>query len=148
MEYEIELDELERRDTAVFRGHASIDGLGDFLGLAFRQVMGALRGQPVDGPPFARYVMVGDGFDVEAGFPVPDPISTAGQVEASLLPGGTVATTVHVGSYAELGGAYSALETWFSANGFEAAGDPWESYLDGPEVDAPRTIISWPCREV
>ena len=83
---------------------------------------------------------------IEAGFPVPEPIAAAGQVEPSTLPGGTVATTMHVGSYADLAGAYSALEGWFAANGFEAAGDPWETYLDGPEVDAPRTIISWPCQ--
>lgn len=148
MEYDIEVAELEQQDTAVFRGHAKVEAMGDFLGLAFRQVMGALRGAPIVGPPFARYEMTGDGFDVEAGFPVAAPIAAAGQVEPSTLPAGPAATTMHVGSYADLGAAYKAIEEWLSANGFEMIGAPWEAYLDEPAVANPRTIITWPCRKV
>jgi effector-binding domain-containing protein len=78
---------------------------------------------------------------------VAEPIAGSGQVQPSTLPGGTVATTVHVGSYLELGAAYSALEEWLGANGFVPAGHPWETYLDAPEVDEPRTLVSAPCRK-
>lgn len=146
MGYDIEIVELQERDTAVFRGHVPHDGIGDFLGLAFRQVMGALGAAPVVGPPFARYALTQDGFDVEAGFPVAGPFPGSGQVEGATLPGGPVATTIHVGSYQGLAAAYSAIEEWLAAEGFEAAGDPWETYLDGPEAEAPRTVVPWPCR--
>ena len=146
MGYEIEIVELQERDTAVFRGHVAHDGIGDFLGLAFRQVMGALGAAPVVGPPFARYAVTADGFDIEAGFPVANPFPGSGQVAGATLPGGSVATTIHVGSYQGLAGAYTAIEEWLVAEGFEPADDPWETYLDGPEVEAPRTIVSWPCR--
>jgi effector-binding domain-containing protein len=144
MGYEIEVVELAPQDTAVFRGHAKVEAMGDFLGLAFRQVMGALGAAPVAGAPFARYSMGEDGFDVEAGFPVPSPFPGSGQVEGSLLPGGPTATTMHVGSYMGLGGAYSAIEEWMTANDMVPASDPWEAYLDEPEADAPRTIVCWP----
>jgi effector-binding domain-containing protein len=145
MDYEIEVIELEPQDTAVFRGHVAHSGIGDFLGLAFRQVMGALGVAPVAGPPFARYDMTDDGFDVEGGFPVAAPFPGSGQVEGSTLPGGPAAKTMHVGSYMGLGAAYSALEEWLGANGYEATGSPWETYLDDPEVPEPRTLVFCPC---
>ena len=55
MGYEIEIVELQERDTAVFRGHVAHDGIGEFLGLAFRQVMGALGAAPGVCPPFGAY---------------------------------------------------------------------------------------------
>jgi effector-binding domain-containing protein len=148
MEYQIEVVEIEPQDTAVFCGHAKVEGMGDFLGLAFRQVMGALGVQEVTGPPFARYDMAEDGFAVEAGFPVAVPFAGTGQVEGSTLPGGTAARTMHVGSYQGLGSAYSALEEWLRANRYETSGAPWETYLDDPEVAEPRTLVFWPCAAV
>jgi effector-binding domain-containing protein len=145
MDYEIEVVEVEEQDTAVFRGHVAHSGIGDFLGLAFRQVMGALGSAPVAGPPFARYEMTDDGWDIEGGFPVPAPFPGAGQVVGSTLPGGLVAHTTHVGSYLELGQAYSAVEAWLEANDYEPAGPPWEAYLDEPTVDEPRTLVVCPC---
>ena len=145
MDYEIEVIEMESQDTAVFCGHAKVEGMGDFLGLAFRQVMGALGVAPVAGPPFARYAMTDDGFDIEAGFPVAAPFPGSGQVEGSTLPGGPVAKTMHVGSYQGLGDAYTAIEEWLGASGYEVSGAPWETYLDDPEVPEPRTLVFWPC---
>ena len=31
---------------------------------------------------------------------------------------------------------------------YQMLGDPWEVYLDGPEVAEPRTIVRVPCRPV
>ena len=146
MDYQIEVSQLQEQSTAVVRGHVAHDGIGEFLGAAFGKVMGALAGTPVAGPPFARYEMTPDGWDLEGGFPVAAPVADSGEVVASTLPGGQAAQTLHVGSYLELGGAYSAIEAWLAANGLRPAGAPWEVYLNDPhEGEPPRTLVVWPC---
>jgi effector-binding domain-containing protein len=145
MTYEITIETREQQPAAIVSGRVAHDGIPEFLGSAFGEVMAAIGGEAgVAGPPFARYDMDGHGFAIDAGFPVVHPVEAVGRVKPSRLPGGTVATTMHVGSYMGLGAAYSALEQWIDANGMTAAGRPWEAYLDGPEVAEPRTLVCWP----
>ena len=77
-----------------------------------------------------------------------DPEWFMGRVEPSTLPGGHVATTMHVGSYADLGAASDAAQQFLTDEGYEVAGAPWECYLDGPEVAEPRTEVFMPCRRL
>ena len=53
---------------------------------------------------------------------------------------------MNVGSYEGVAATYAAVSDWLSEHGYAASGDAWESYLDGPEVPEPRTLISVPCR--
>jgi effector-binding domain-containing protein len=41
-----------------------------------------------------------------------------------------VATTAHFGDYAQMAGAYAALEQWWTGNGRRPAGVSWEVYGD------------------
>lgn len=150
MTYDVELATLQQQTTAVVRGHVGRDGIGDFLGGAFGEVMGLLgrQGLAPAGSPFGRYVVTADGFDVEAGFPVPPGVLPGGRVEVSSLPGGVTAHTLHVGGYGDVAAAYEAVTGWLTENGYAAHGEPWESYLDGPEVAAPRTEVFFPCERV
>ena len=156
MDYEVELVDLQEQRTAVVRGHATYDRIADFLGGAFGAVSRALdeRATRPAGPPFAQYAAATDGFDVEAGFPVgsladgPAEGAIVGGddgVVAGELPGGRAARTLHRGSYAEVGAAYDAVGGWLTDNGYRPAGAPWECYLDGPDVDEPRTVVYLPC---
>ncbi len=160
MDYEVELVDLQEQRTAVVRGHATLDGIADFLGGAFGVVSRALDEHATGpaGPPFAQYATATDGFDVEAGFPVGGRVGgladgpvegtvegAADGVVAGELPGGRAARTLHRGSYAGVAAAYDALGGWLTENGYRPAGAPWESYLDGPDVDEPRTIVYLPC---
>jgi effector-binding domain-containing protein len=54
---------------------------------------------------------------------------------------------MHVGDYAGLGAAYEAATAWLTDNGYVVTGEPWECYLDGPEVPEPRTEVFIPCTE-
>jgi effector-binding domain-containing protein len=146
--YQVSIEDRQQQQTAVVRGHAPHDGVGRFVGSAFNEVLGALTdaGVPPVGPPFARYRIVDDGFDIEAGFPVLAAVATHGRVEASTLPGGPIATTMHVGSYAAISAAFAAVESWLAGSTYRVDGDPWEAYLDGPEVAEPRTLVCFPCR--
>lgn len=148
MEYHVDRIQLESQDAAVVRGTVRVEEIGDFLGGAFGEVMGVLGAQGVhpDGPPFACYVQVEGGFDIEAGFPVDAPIDPVGRVVAAELPAGWVLVVLHRGPYDQVAGAYAAAEQWLAENDWEASAPGWEAYLDGPEVADPRTIVHVPCR--
>ena len=149
MEYGVTLEQRPEQPAAVVRGHVTVEELPAFLGGAFGEVAAALGAQQLApaGHPFGRYRLVDGGFDVEAGFPSSAPVSAVGRVEPTVLPGGAVATTMHVGSYDGVAAAYQAVTDWVEASGYVVAGDPWECYLDGPEVAEPRTTVCFPCRE-
>jgi effector-binding domain-containing protein len=108
------------------------------------------------GPPYGRYHEFGpDRVDVEIGFPVAAPLGlpplaecAAGEIGASALPGGPVATVVHRGPYDTLSQTYDRLRDRIAERGDKAGAGPWESYLDNPaEVSDPsglRTDVCWP----
>jgi effector-binding domain-containing protein len=150
MSYEITTVELSEQPTAVVRDTVATDGIAEFLGRAFGEVMSVVgpAGMQPAGPPFARYTGSGDaGWQVEAGFALPRPLDGGhGRVEACSLPGGTAARTLHVGDYGAVGSAYEAIGAWLPEHGLVASGPAWESYLDGPEVAQPRTEVYQPCR--
>lgn len=151
MEYVITTEVIEEQTAAtVTAEQLPIPEIGRFIGEAFGLVMAALQQQHVApaGPPFARYTMHDKTFDVTAGFPVAQPTTSVGRVHATSLPACTVATTMHIGAYGDVSTAYAAIMAWLPQHGFRAAGDPWEVYLDGPEVAQPRTIVRVPCTKV
>ena len=144
MDYTIAVEPRAEQATALVAGHVAHDGIPEFLGGAYTELMMVVPESAITGPPFARYDIDGDGFSIEAGFPVAEPVTPSGRVYSGRLPAGLVASTLHVGSYSALGAAYSALETWLEDTGHTRAGRPWECYLDGPEVAEPRTVVCWP----
>lgn len=149
MQYEIEQVQLDEQDAAVVAGRMAEAEIGPFLAAAYGEVMGVLQAQrlPVTGPPFGLYSPPDDGvFDLLSGFPCAGPVAPAGRVVPHRLPGGSALQTMHIGSYSDVGGAYQALQSHMAAQGLTSAGAPWESYLDGPEVAEPRTLVTWPVR--
>jgi len=149
MTYDVTLVEVSEQHTAVRRGHVDHQGIAEFLGGAFSAVAGALGVQGVQpvGPPFAKYRIAHDGgWDVEAGFPVVDPIEADGDVVPSTLPGGTVAQTIHRGAYDQLASAYQAVEAFISEAGMNLGDGAWESYLDDMDVPDHRTLVVMTCR--
>lgn len=147
MTEEITLVELSEQQTAVVRDRVPHDGIADFLGRAFGTVMGAVAAgrHQVVGPPFARYRPAPDsGWDIEAGFPVDGPVEAVG-VESGRLPGGRAAQVMHRGSYDGIATTWQRAEAWMAEHGYAGTDAPWESYLDGPDVPEPRTLIVMPC---
>lgn len=146
MAYEVQVETVPAQPAAAVNARVPREAIGEFLGGAFAEVMQALQAQGVfpAGPPFARYAVDEEAFDVTAGFPVSGPIVAAGRVEPTELPGGDRATTLHTGSYEDMPAAFHAVIDWIARNGRQIASDPWESYLDGPEVAQPRTLVCFP----
>ncbi len=145
---EVELVELRPQPAAVVRTHITVAEIPAFLGGAFGEVIETLGRQRLApaGPPFGRYVPAGGGFDVEAGFPATGAVTPSGRVVASALSGGPAVTVLHQGDYGSVAAAYDEAFAWAGAHGYVPSGPPWESYLDGPEVAQPRTVVHLPCR--
>ena len=149
MEYTIEQVQLDELDAAVVPGRMAVADIAEFIGGAFAEVVGVLQAQGVEitGMPFGLYSPPDDGvFDLLAGFPCAGPVTPAGRVVPHRLPRGPALQTMHVGDYAEVTGAYHALEEHMSGQGLAPAGAPWESYFDEPDVAEPRTLVTWPVR--
>jgi len=146
MDYDIELTTLNDQAAAVVHGEVAPDEIGPFIGQGLEKVSAALSqvGAFPVGPPFARYDMLGERFAIDVGFPCGASGVDGGDVRMTQLPAGLAARTMHVGSYRAVAGAYAALEQWIRDNGYQPAGMPWESYLDGPDAEKPRTVITWP----
>jgi effector-binding domain-containing protein len=151
MRYEMQFVDLQAQHTAVVRGHVKAEQLPEFLGPAFGEVINVLdkQGLHPTGAPFGRYTPTEDGgFDLSVGFPCSDVVEETGRVEPDELPGGRVARTLHVGSYGDVAAAYEAARSWITDEGCVVTGEPWECYLDGPEVPEPRTEVFLPCETV
>jgi effector-binding domain-containing protein len=66
--------------------------------------------------------------NVEVGVELDAPFAGHGEVVGSSLPAGTVATTVHMGPYQQLGAAHQAIRDWCANHGYALAGPSWEIY--------------------
>ena len=147
--YDIEVVDLPERPVVAVRGHVDPAGIPAFLGAAFGEIAALVEQQPgaaISGPPFARYETgTASGWDVQAGFPCAGSPRPGGRVEAGSLPAGPAARTLHVGTYETVPAAYAAVYAWLTEHGYRPSGPPWESYLDEPNVAAPRTEVYVPC---
>lgn len=152
MAHRCEVKEQSPQPTLVIRTRASVQELGQVLGQAYgaiAQYLGELGEEP-GGPPFAAYHNEDmQDLDVEIGFPVARQLPGRGDIQAGEIPGGNVATCLHVGPYSEIEQAYDALSFWVEENGYEPTGAAYEMYLNDPDETPPealQTLVMFPLR--
>lgn len=144
-----EVVELDPRRTAVTRVVSEASDFPALLREAFELTMQqiASSGGQVVGPPFARYRQFGARVEAEVGFPFVGDLAATPRVHEAALPGGRAVMLTHVGSYDEIGDAWTALGRWIEEQGFAPGSAPWESYLTGPDDPGlPVTQIVFPIR--
>ena len=153
MTYAVTVERIEPQPAATMRGTTTPAEIGPTLARILPAVGGQIFAQEVKpaGPPFCRYHSFSpERVDLEGGITVQSEVQSAGDVQAIELPGGEVATTLHLGPYEKLGEAWDAMRAWFETEGREPAGPGWEVYLNDPgEVPDPQdyqTRIIWPVR--
>ena len=135
MDYVIGTRELEPQVVLAIRAHHAQHDIPGFLSGAFGELFGriGLLGIRPAGAPFVIYHAFGPSdIDAEVCVPISEPASATGRIQSREIPGLTVARTLHVGPYEELGAAYRALTEWIDRNGLESAGPVQERYLNGP----------------
>ncbi|HET7829635.1 MAG TPA: GyrI-like domain-containing protein [Candidatus Limnocylindrales bacterium] len=132
----VELFELAGCDTAVIRVSTTIDGLKTEIADALHEIELLCRraGVGVSGPPFVRYLDWAEGHLVaEIGMPVARPMPATGRVEPSQLPGGRVASVIHLGPYETIPATYQLMTARLEELGLHATGPMWEIYWTDPE---------------
>ena len=142
---------LTEQPTAVVRDQVAVDAMPEFFARAFTLAMEALTRQGVQpaGPPFGYYHgMPTDTVDVEAGFPVSEPIDPGDGVLGGTLPAGRAVEALHIGPYDTLVSTYELVRQWMDQQGLEPSPDMWESYLSDPETEPDpanwKTLVVWP----
>lgn len=135
---EIEIHELHPRETAVIHVDVPPDMLPAAIGDAIREIEARMAEAGVDvaGPPFVRYLSFGPlRILAEIGCPVRRPAPHLGRVFPGQLPGGRVASVIHVGPYEELEATYVRLQRRLDEAGVAGTGPMWEVYWSDPEVE-------------
>ena len=154
MEYDISRHEVPDQPIVSIRDHVVQAALPAFIGRAFGELFGHLRvlGVAPSGEPLIIYHEFGPAeVDAEVCVPIPDEVVASGTITTRVLPGATVARTLHVGPYEELADAYAALNHWIGAHDVAVVGPVRERYLNAPGGDVGpsdyRTIIEIPIVE-
>ena len=160
MNSQVEVVTRQVQPTIAVRTIVPMDQLD--VGALFGAALGRLfpylgqHGLAPSGAPYARYAEFGpERADVEIGVPLAEPAPGSAAVGRRRrdrrhgVPGGELATYLHVGPYPDLGQAYQAIEAWFAESGRTPGGAPWESYVVGPDqVDQDEarleTLVCWP----
>jgi effector-binding domain-containing protein len=152
----VELKELASQNILGIRLHVTYDELGESIGRAYMELFTYLGelGEYPSGPPLTLYH--GEEFDesdidMEVGVPVNRVLPGKGEIKWRELPGGLMASTLHMGPYHEVAEAYQALDQWVKEQGYHYAGPAREIYLVNPDMvedDADlRTEIIFPIAE-
>jgi effector-binding domain-containing protein len=140
MVHHIATHHVEPQAIVSIRDRRPLPGLPGFIRSAIPEILGRLRilGATAAGPPFVIYHEFGSqGIDAEVSVPIVRQVMATSRIKTRVLPAMTVARTVHVGSYEQLGDAYAALTDWIKGHGFEVAGPVEERYLNGPGDHVP-----------
>jgi effector-binding domain-containing protein len=153
MSYEIVVKELASQPVVSIRVKCHAAEIGAMLGEILPEVFRYLRTHDTwpSGPPFTRYHGFGETeVDIEGGMPVSVRLPGSGRIAAGELPGGKVATTVHLGPYEKLPDAHDALHVWMREHKMEPAGAQWEYYWTDPgqepDPSKRKTELVWPIK--
>lgn len=130
MDYEVVLTKVEAGRMAAVREHVTPADIGQRYGPALDKVWAFVRAAGfVTGHNVFLYDETAPGV-IEFGVQVDTAFEDSDTVVCSETPEGTIATTTHVGPYADLGAAHSVVRAWCLHEGRLLAGPFWEIYDD------------------
>ncbi|HET9498596.1 MAG TPA: GyrI-like domain-containing protein [Candidatus Limnocylindria bacterium] len=155
MPYDITVADVATRKVLSKRAEVPIDAIGPTVQGALREIYEYLArssGAPT-GEPFVIYhsrPTMTAGWQIEVCAPISRDLPAPPGWSVREVPGGSVATTLHVGPYQSLGLAYEEIERFIRTHELDVAGPPREIYLSGPEVPASetKTRIEFPVSRV
>jgi effector-binding domain-containing protein len=134
--YQIKIHSVPLRHLAVVRQRLRWSELGSnlirFLDRVYSQVRAGKIAQSGHNV-FVYRDPTKEGVTVEVGIEVSGPFEPIDDVVHSSTPSGEVASTLHVGPYSDLGGAYDALVQWCREHNRPRATTYWEVYGDWNE---------------
>ena len=128
MEYVVRLEQNSDCPLAVVRRRAASHELARVVPDACGTVWNVIRSQRVSGAGRHVAVYLDGQINLEVGVELDGPFSGYGEVVASTIPPGLVATTTHFGPYGRLHEAHEAIRRWCANNGYTLAGPNWVIY--------------------
>jgi effector-binding domain-containing protein len=145
--YDVTAKEIPPQQVAAVWTHTSMATIGDDIARGFARVTAdiELSGAKVAGPLFLVFHgRIDDvtGGDIELCGPVVAPFEGAASVYGAKIPGGRMVSTVHQGSYDDVGPAYAAILTWMDEHGVRPAGPPREYYLNDAETTKQEDLLT------
>jgi effector-binding domain-containing protein len=145
--YDVTTRRLNAQQVAAVRRHTSMATIGEDVSRGFSLIAAAVEsiGARPSGPPFLVFHgRIDDeiGGEIELCQPVDAAFTSIDDVYITTIPGSRVASTIHRGSYDEVGPAYAAILTWMDENGREPAGPPREYYLNDPEMTKTEDLLT------
>jgi effector-binding domain-containing protein len=154
MDYEVIVKEVAPEHLASVRGTYRMAELPEVMGREFRRILDALRAegiQPSGGVLAIYHGWTEDTVDVELAATIKGVFFPQGPrrgVNPSMVPGGKMVFTVHVGPYDRISAAYQAMQEYAGANDLKLADMMWERYLTDPAVEPDLskhvTEVYWP----
>lgn len=144
MTYEISVQQVVARPTAVVAAAITWREFSALWGQLLGEVWDCLRAGGITRGCRNVMLYLDDVPNVEVGVLLDRPCLLTGRVVVSRLPAGVAATTIHHGSFGDLGAAHDAVVAWTTADGLQRTGVRWEVY--GPYHDDPAqqwTEIFW-----
>ena len=108
MNYHIQIQQFPGRLSAIVRRRATLQQLSQVIPAACGEVWNAIRAQNVQGAGRNIVVYLDNEMNLEIGVELDTPLAATGDLIASRLPAGTVATTTHLGPYNRLRDAHQA----------------------------------------
>jgi effector-binding domain-containing protein len=145
--YEVTTKTVLPRSVAAVRKRTSMATIADDIAAGFNEIAAAMHVQRtrVGGSPcivFHGRIDDVSGGVIEMCRPVASSFHGVGEVYAARIAGGSVAVTLHRGSYDEMAPAYEAILAWIDEHGREPDGPPREHYLNDPETTKPEDLLT------
>jgi effector-binding domain-containing protein len=140
MLYDVQIHHVPQQAFAAIRDRANVHTLGDRIMALLSGVWDALKNADVKhtghnvvlywDEPGTALLLTDEGVPIEVGVQVVTPFKRMGRVVCAAIPGGTVATAVHMGLYQKLSEAHTAIRRWCAEHDYALAGPNWEIYGD------------------
>jgi AraC family transcriptional regulator len=147
MNYTIE--DISSQPVVGIREFTRMAEIGDKMSALMPELV-AFVGDRMAGPPLARWHTWEDNAgEMEVAIPVREPMAGTDRIQASELPAGRAAVAMHIGPYDGLKHTWNKFGAWMKEQNLEAAGAPWEHYLNDPCETPPenlQTRIVWPIK--
>lgn len=137
-QYEMEVVEREAQPALVIEFDCQLEDMPSELSAKMNSVYQYARehGAEVIGQPFVRHSTLNTNLRTfQAGIPIRIAIEGSETIKSITLPGGQVATTMHVGPHDSLDVGHRTLHSWVRDNDFKLVGGPWEVYLSDPMLE-------------
>jgi effector-binding domain-containing protein len=149
-----EIKTMEEQPVLSVRTHVPVEGLPQAIGKAYGSIfpyLGEMGETEADMPFVCYYNLDMQNLDVEIGVPVKQKLMGRGEVQASSIPAGNVASCMYTGAYEKMEPAYDEFNAWIKAQGYEPTGICYEFYYNSPSevpVEQLKTRIMFPVKKL